>query len=100
MVQDAKQVAVNPSDQHAVSRWRESNRALLNSVGLVRKAVQIDPEVPPMPDLNSLHLSKGKEKVFRPRRSSVHNNGGKRIRVYFYSVASFRADRHALQLFH
>lgn len=28
MVQDAKHVAVNPCDQQAVSRWRESNRAV------------------------------------------------------------------------
>lgn len=28
MVQDAKAVAMNTSDGHAVSRWRESNRAV------------------------------------------------------------------------
>ncbi|XP_025834291.1 vinculin isoform X2 [Agrilus planipennis] len=54
MVQDAKQVAINPSDHAAVSRWRESNRGLLNAVGQVRRAVQ--PDVPPLPDINNLHL--------------------------------------------
>lgn len=28
MVQDAKQVAVNPADHHAVSKWRDSNKAV------------------------------------------------------------------------
>lgn len=28
MVQDAKAVAVNPSDHNAVSRWRDSNKAV------------------------------------------------------------------------
>ncbi|XP_044764026.1 vinculin isoform X3 [Coccinella septempunctata] len=56
MVQDAKLVAINPSDANAASRWRESNKILLNAVGDVRKAVQINPELPPLPDMNSLHL--------------------------------------------
>ncbi|KAK9886524.1 hypothetical protein WA026_016801, partial [Henosepilachna vigintioctopunctata] len=56
MVQDAKFVAINPADPSAASRWRESNKALLSAVGDVRKAVQVDPELPPLPDINSLHL--------------------------------------------
>ncbi|CAH0548928.1 unnamed protein product [Brassicogethes aeneus] len=56
MVQDAKSVAVNPSDHNAVSRWRDSNKALLNAVGQVRKAVQVNPDLPPLPDFNNLHL--------------------------------------------
>lgn len=28
MVQDAKHVAINPADAAAVSRWRESNKAV------------------------------------------------------------------------
>ena len=28
MVQDAKAVAINTNDGHAVSRWRESNKAV------------------------------------------------------------------------
>lgn len=28
MVQDAKHVAVNPADTNAVSRWRDSNKAV------------------------------------------------------------------------
>ncbi|XP_019759237.1 vinculin isoform X4 [Dendroctonus ponderosae] len=56
MVQDAKSVAVNPADHNAVSRWRESNKALLNAVGQVRGAVQVSPELPPLPDINNLHI--------------------------------------------
>lgn len=29
---------------------------LLNAVGQVRKAVQVNPELPPLPDINSLNL--------------------------------------------
>lgn len=56
MVQDAKLVAINPGDTAAASRWRESNKALLNAVGDVRKAVQVNPDLPPLPDINSLHI--------------------------------------------
>ena len=28
MVQNAKKVAMNPEDQHAISRWRQSNNAV------------------------------------------------------------------------
>ncbi|CAG9818715.1 unnamed protein product [Phaedon cochleariae] len=56
MVQEAKSVALNPSDQNAISRWRDANKALLNAVGQVRQAVQIHPELPPLPDINSLNL--------------------------------------------
>ncbi|BES98119.1 vinculin [Nesidiocoris tenuis] len=44
MVQDAKAVAVNPLDHAAVSRWRESNKALLGAVGEVRRALTVTPE--------------------------------------------------------
>ncbi|VEN57814.1 unnamed protein product [Callosobruchus maculatus] len=56
MVQDAKSVALNPSDHNAASRWRESNKSLLNAVRQVRDAVQVSPPPPPLPDLNALHL--------------------------------------------
>ncbi|CAG9833256.1 unnamed protein product [Diabrotica balteata] len=56
MVQDAKLVAVNPNDSFASSRWRDSNKTLLNAVGEVRQAVQINPDLPPLPDINSLNL--------------------------------------------
>ncbi|XP_066153988.1 vinculin isoform X11 [Euwallacea fornicatus] len=58
MVQDAKAVAVNPADHNAVSRWRESNKALLNAVGQVRNAVSVSPELPPLPDINNLHIER------------------------------------------
>ncbi|XP_014275816.1 vinculin isoform X6 [Halyomorpha halys] len=52
MVQDAKAVAINPLDHAAVSRWRESNRALMTSVGEVKHALTHD-----IPDMNDLHIS-------------------------------------------
>lgn len=58
MVQDAKAVAINPHDHVAVSRWRESNRALLTSVGDVKHALTHH-----LPDMNNLHIS---EPVYQP----------------------------------
>ncbi|CAG2181224.1 unnamed protein product [Oppiella nova] len=52
MVQDAKNVAINISDPKAISRWRDSNRALINSVAEVKKAVSVD-----LPDMSSLYIS-------------------------------------------
>ncbi|KAF5290117.1 hypothetical protein FQA39_LY14898 [Lamprigera yunnana] len=74
MVQDAKQVAINPSDSNAVSRWKESNKILLNAVGQVRVAVQ--PDIPPLPDISSLNLESPisgtyfADKVGEPLRST------------------------------
>ncbi|XP_076630410.1 vinculin isoform X9 [Colletes latitarsis] len=64
MVQDAKLVAININDSNAVSRWRESNRALLASVGQVRKAIVIQPDVIPPPEVSQLHLN---DEVAPPR---------------------------------
>ncbi|XP_023288083.1 vinculin isoform X9 [Orussus abietinus] len=64
MVQNAKAVAINTNDAPAVSRWRESNRALLANVGLVRKAISVHPEIPAPPDMSQLHL---KDEVAPPR---------------------------------
>ncbi|XP_063978173.1 vinculin isoform X14 [Diachasmimorpha longicaudata] len=55
MVQDAKSVAMNITDGPAISRWRESNRALLNSVGQVRRAVHTDQRT--SPDLSQLRIN-------------------------------------------
>ncbi|KAJ1525125.1 hypothetical protein ONE63_009964 [Megalurothrips usitatus] len=55
MVQDAKQVAMDTNNPAACSRWRDSNRGLLNAVGQVRQAIQ--PEVPHLPDMSALHLN-------------------------------------------
>ncbi|XP_069941013.1 vinculin-like isoform X14 [Cherax quadricarinatus] len=61
MVQNAKDVAMNPDDQRAISRWRQSNQALLSAVGEVRRAVMVYPEeepiIPPPPDISSLSLN-------------------------------------------
>ncbi|CAH1987171.1 unnamed protein product [Acanthoscelides obtectus] len=64
MVQDAKAVALNPSDPGAASRWRESNKSLLNAVRQVRDAVQVSPPPPPLPDLNALHLESSPSNYF------------------------------------
>ncbi|XP_042866262.1 vinculin-like isoform X1 [Penaeus japonicus] len=61
MVQNAKDVAMNPDDQRAISRWRQSNQALLSAVGEVRRAVMVYPDeepiIPPPPDMSALSLS-------------------------------------------
>ncbi|XP_076382578.1 vinculin isoform X10 [Megalopta genalis] len=57
MVQDAKLVAININDSNAISHWRESNRALLANVGHVRKAIAVQPDVIPPPEVSQLHLN-------------------------------------------
>ncbi|XP_017889451.1 vinculin isoform X6 [Ceratina calcarata] len=57
MVQDAKLVAINISDSNAISRWRESNRTLLTNVGQVRKAIVVQPDLIPPPEISQLHLN-------------------------------------------
>ncbi|KAL1130903.1 hypothetical protein AAG570_012144 [Ranatra chinensis] len=57
MVQDAKAVAMNPHDHAAASRWRESNKALLISVGDVKRALTV------MPDISNLRIN---EPVYQP----------------------------------
>ncbi|XP_029173686.1 vinculin isoform X3 [Nylanderia fulva] len=57
MVQDAKLVAMNINDSGAVSRWRESNRALLATVGQVRKAIVIQPDLVPPLEMSQLHIN-------------------------------------------
>ncbi|XP_060824634.1 vinculin isoform X10 [Bombus pascuorum] len=61
MVQDAKLVAININDSNAISRWRESNRALLSNVGQVRKAIIIQPDLIPPPEVSQLHLNDEKQ---------------------------------------
>ncbi|XP_059491323.1 vinculin isoform X4 [Neocloeon triangulifer] len=56
LVMSAKSVAMNPDDHNSISRWREANKALLKSVGEVRQAVTVTPEVPPPPDMSALSL--------------------------------------------
>ncbi|XP_011334415.1 vinculin isoform X3 [Ooceraea biroi] len=56
MVQDAKLVAMNIGDNTAVSRWRESNRALLNNVGQVRKAIVTQPDLVPPLEMSRLRI--------------------------------------------
>ncbi|KAK7013353.1 hypothetical protein SK128_026721, partial [Halocaridina rubra] len=61
MVQDAKNVAMNPNDHHAIARWRQSNQTLMSAVGEVRRAVMVYPEeeplIPPPPDMSALRLN-------------------------------------------
>ncbi|CAL1679586.1 unnamed protein product [Lasius platythorax] len=64
MVQDAKLVAMNINDSAAVSRWRESNRALLANVGQVRKAIVIQPDLVPPLEMSQLHIN---DEVAPPR---------------------------------
>ncbi|XP_063978142.1 vinculin isoform X11 [Diachasmimorpha longicaudata] len=72
MVQDAKSVAMNITDGPAISRWRESNRALLNSVGQVRRAVHTDQRT--SPDLSQLRIN-DEAKVPPPRHTFFADKG-------------------------
>ncbi|KAK0167826.1 hypothetical protein PV327_001685 [Microctonus hyperodae] len=54
MVLDAKAVAMNITDGPAISRWKESNRALLNSVGQISNALHPDQRT--SPDLSQLRI--------------------------------------------
>ncbi|XP_076039736.1 vinculin isoform X13 [Oratosquilla oratoria] len=84
MLQDAKAVAMNPEDQRAISRWRQSNNALLTAVGEVRKAVMVYPEeepfIPPPPDMSALslngHSSNGLGAAAHPHSNSFVNRVG------------------------
>ncbi|KAG0720866.1 Vinculin [Chionoecetes opilio] len=74
MVQNAKDVAMNPDDQRAIARWRQSNHALLNAVGEVRRAVMVypdEPAIPPPPDMSSLVLNVGGQVGARSSPCSV-----------------------------
>ncbi|KAI7693994.1 Vinculin [Sarcoptes scabiei] len=44
MIQDAKNVAINMSDPTAISKWRESNKHLINCVAEVKNA--LTPDIP------------------------------------------------------
>lgn len=62
LVRDAKAVALNMMDQVAISRWRQSNKAVITAVGQVRHAVMTTPEeqppeIPPPPDMSSLYIN-------------------------------------------
>ncbi|XP_065219511.1 vinculin-like isoform X3 [Planococcus citri] len=62
MVQDAKAVALNIGDSAAASRWRESNKRLLNAVGNVRKTLTIPG------DLNGLHINDLENRISPPKQ--------------------------------
>ncbi len=53
MVNDAKQVALNPRDQSNANRWRSTNNDLLTAVAGVRQAIAPDR----MPDITTLRLN-------------------------------------------
>ncbi|XP_074603743.1 vinculin [Brevipalpus obovatus] len=65
MVQNAKGVALNINDPMSCSTWRDSNKALLDAVINVRKA--ISPYDPPT-DLSQLKLNDGLTRAVAPPR--------------------------------
>ncbi|XP_034942962.1 vinculin isoform X3 [Chelonus insularis] len=77
MVQDAKAVAMNITDGPSISRWRESNRALLNSVGQVRKALHPDKII--SPDISQLRIS-DENHVPPPRHTYFADKVGEPLR--------------------
>ncbi|XP_014211787.1 vinculin isoform X2 [Copidosoma floridanum] len=80
MVQDAKAVAMNINDGSAISRWRDSNRALLSGVGQVRKAITVEPEgrgtpiPPPPPSLANLRIQDGGEGADREQKKQIYQD--------------------------
>ncbi|XP_057332732.1 vinculin isoform X4 [Microplitis mediator] len=77
MVQDAKAVAMNITDAPSISHWRESNRALLNSVGQVRKALHLDQRT--SPDISQLRIS-DEDKVPLPRHTYFTDKVGEPLK--------------------
>ncbi|CAN8004474.1 unnamed protein product [Ixodes hexagonus] len=57
MIQHAKAVATKITDPVAQTRWRESNKALINAVGQVRQAVTVTPEEELLPHLMGLQAN-------------------------------------------
>ncbi|KAK6189862.1 hypothetical protein SNE40_001838 [Patella caerulea] len=63
MLQNAKNLAMNPRDANAAANWRKSNQALLDAVGQVRQCVTehtkdaVENYPPPPPDLSQLHIA-------------------------------------------
>ncbi|XP_077499287.1 vinculin isoform X5 [Amblyomma americanum] len=79
MIQNAKQVATRISDPVAQSRWRESNKALINAVGQVRQAVTVTPEEELLPHLmglqaNEVVVEPPIQKTAIPRQLQEHHN--------------------------
>uniref|UniRef100_A0A6B0VEH6 Vinculin n=1 Tax=Ixodes ricinus TaxID=34613 RepID=A0A6B0VEH6_IXORI len=64
MIQNAKAVATKITDPVAQTRWRESNKALINAVGQVRQAVTVTPEEELLPHLMGLQANEPVEAPF------------------------------------
>ncbi|KRZ51244.1 Vinculin, partial [Trichinella nativa] len=64
MVNDAKQVALNPRDQSAAGRWRDSNKKLVDAVGSVRRAL----EPSQLPEMKNLDINARRRRRNRHRR--------------------------------
>ncbi|XP_078053008.1 vinculin isoform X7 [Augochlora pura] len=86
MVQDAKLVAININDSNAISHWRESNRALLANVGHVRKAIAVQPDVIPPPDVSQLHLNDDEQ--LPSRRYNYFTDKGDNPDLLYQELAS------------
>ncbi|KAF2353880.1 Vinculin/alpha-catenin [Trinorchestia longiramus] len=65
MVLNAKAVAVNPGDELAVKRWRDSNQALLNALGEVRRAVMVYPEEDAIPAADMARMQLNASQAFQ-----------------------------------
>lgn len=64
MVQQAKNLSMNPGDSNAATNWRKANQALINGVGGVKDAVTVSRgeemfPPPPPPDLSQLNINEG-----------------------------------------
>lgn len=56
MVNDAKQVAMDPRNQPAGNKWRDSNKNLLDSVSGIRRAIAPDRGTG-TPDISEMHIN-------------------------------------------
>ena len=64
MVQQAKNLSMNPGDSNAATNWRKTNQALINGVSGVKDAVTVSRgedmfPPPPPPDLSQLNINDG-----------------------------------------
>ncbi|XP_055857876.1 vinculin [Episyrphus balteatus] len=83
MVGDAKMVATNINDPVPASAWRDSYKKLLADVRDVRSAIAPSHAdlLPPVPELNALHLSSNENKLDRaPPRPPLPREGMAPIR--------------------
>ena len=72
MVNQAKQVAINPRDQASASRWRDANDRLLDSVRGVGDAITGLPSRRPTPQQQQRPFTPQQQQQSQPQRYNDH----------------------------